>query len=92
LADTLIEGAEAAFAAALVLAALYLAVGLIRPSWAWATKRRSVVLRSLAIIVLAGVGFVGVIGYTLSLPGSPHALDSYLKDFDKQDETPAQGQ
>jgi hypothetical protein len=68
LADTLIESAEIAFAIALALSALNLIVGLVRPSWAWATKRSSVVLRSLAIIVLAGVGFAGVIGYTLSLP------------------------
>ena len=60
LAETLIEAAETAFAVALALAALNLVVGLIRPSWAWATQRRSVVLRSLALIVLAGVGFVGV--------------------------------
>lgn len=91
MAETLIEGAEIAFAVALALAALYLVVGLIRPSWARAAKRRSVVLRSLALIVLAGVGFVAVIGYTLMLPGSPQALDSYLKDFDKQSEAPAQG-
>jgi hypothetical protein len=91
LADTLIERAEIAVAVAFVLAFLYLVIGLIRPSWAWATKRRSVVLRTFGLIVLAGVGFVSVIGYTLSLPDSPHAFDSYLKDFDKQSETPAQG-
>lgn len=84
LAETLIESAEIAFAVALALSVLNLAVGLISPSWAWATRRRSVVLRSLATIVLAGVGFAGVIGYTLMLPDSPHAFDSYLKDFDKQ--------
>ena len=92
MAETLIERVEIAFAVALALSALNLVVGLMRPSWAWATKRRSVVLRSVAIIVLAGVGFAGVIGYTLSLPDSPHAFDSYLKDFDKQGEPPAQGQ
>lgn len=92
MAETLIESAEIAFATALALSALNLVVGLVRPSWAWATKRRSVVLRSLAIIVLAGVGFAAVIGYTLSLPDNPHAFDSYLKDFDKQGEIPAPGQ
>ena len=76
MAQTLIESAEIAFAVALALSALNLVLGLVRPSWTWATKRRSVVLRSLAIIVLAGVGFAGVIGYTLSLPDNPHAFDS----------------
>lgn len=87
MADTLI----AALVVAVALALLYLVVGLIGPSWAWATKRRSVVLCSIAIILLAVVGFAGVIGYTLTLPDSPHSIDGYLKDFDKQGEPPARG-
>jgi hypothetical protein len=97
LADRLIAGAEVAVAAAFALAFLYLVIGLIRPSWAWATKRRSVVLRTFGLIVLAGVGFAGVIGYALTLPASPHSFDRYMKDFDwdelrKQDAAPTQGQ
>ena len=42
------RGREVAVAVAFALAFLYLVVGLIRPSWAWATKRRSVVLRTFA--------------------------------------------
>ncbi len=93
LADRLIEGAEVAVAVAFALVFLYLVIGLIRPS----TKRRSVVLRSFGLIVLAGVGFAGVIGYALTLPDSPHSFDRYMKDFDwdelrKQDAAPAQRQ
>jgi hypothetical protein len=82
LADRLIEGAEIAVAVALALAFLCLVIGLIRPSWAWATKRRSAVLRTFGLIVLAGVGFACVIGYGFTLPDSPHSFDRYLKDFD----------
>jgi hypothetical protein len=92
LADRLIAGAETALALASGLALLYLFVGLIRPAWAWATKRRSVVRRAIAIMLLAVVGFAGVIGYTLTLPDNPHSIERYLKDFDKQGEPPAPGQ
>ncbi len=97
MADTLIAVANIALVAACVLALLYLIVGLIRPAWAWATKRRSVVLRAIALIVLAVVGFAGAIGYALTLPDSPHSFDRYMKDFDwnelrNQDQAPAQGQ
>ena len=97
MADRLIEGAEIAVAVAFALAFLYLVIGLMRPSWAWATKRRSAVLRTFGLIVLAGVGFACVIGYALTLPDSPHSFDRYMKDFDwdelrKQDAAPAQGQ
>ena len=97
MADTLIVGADTTLVVAVGLALLYLVVGLIRPSWAWATKRRSVALRSIALMLLAVVGFAGVIGYALTLPDSPHSFDRYMKDFDwdelrKQDATPAQGQ
>ena len=84
MADTLIAGADVGVVVAFALALLYLVVGLIRPSWAWATKRRSVVLRSIAIMLLAVVGFAGAIGYSLTFPDSPHSLERYLKDFDFQ--------
>jgi len=43
-------------------------------------------------MLLAVVGFVGVIGYTLTLPDNPHSIERYLKDFDKQGEPSAPGQ
>jgi hypothetical protein len=82
LADTLIACADLGVVVAFGLALLYLFVGLVRPSWAWATKRRSVVLRSFGLMLLSLVGFAGVIGYSLSLPDSPHSIDRYLKDYD----------
>ena len=82
LADTLIASADIGVVIAFGLALLYLMVGLVRPSWAWATKRRSVVLRSLGLMLLSLVGFAGVIGYSLTLPDSPHSIDRYLKDYD----------
>lgn len=90
MSDTLIEGAQLAFAIVSLLALLYLVVGLIRPSWAWAAKRRWVVLRSLAAVLLAGAGFVGVIAYTLGQPDSPHAFDNYLKDLPANEPDAAQ--
>ena len=93
LADTLIAVANVAVLAVVGLATLYLVLGLIRPRWAWATKRRSVVLRTFALLFLGLVGFAGAVGYAMTLPDSPHALDRYLKDFDweelrKQDQAP----
>jgi multisubunit Na+/H+ antiporter MnhB subunit len=82
LADTLIASADIGVVVAFGLALLYLVVGLVRPSWAWATKRRSVVLRSLGLMLLSLVGFAGAIGYSLTLPDNPHSIDRYLKDYD----------
>jgi hypothetical protein len=82
LADALIASADIGVIVAFGLALLYLLVGLVRPSWARATKRRSVVLRSVALMLLSLVGFAAVIGYSLTLPDSPHSIDRYLRDYD----------
>jgi hypothetical protein len=82
LADRLIASADLGVVVAFGLALLYLLLGLARPSWAWATKRRSVVLRSIGLMLLSLVGFAGVIGYSLTLPDSPHSIERYLKDYD----------
>jgi hypothetical protein len=76
--NTLIVGAQAGFQIVLVLALLYLLIGLVRPAWAWASKRRWVVLRSLSAVLLAGVAYTGVIAYTHSQPDGPHSLEGYL--------------
>jgi hypothetical protein len=95
LADTLIASADIGVVVLLGLSLLYLLVGLVSPSWAWATKRRSVVLRSIGLMLVSLVGFAGVIGYSLTLPDSPHSIDRYLKDYDFEQlkkPAPANGQ
>jgi hypothetical protein len=40
-------------------------------------------------MLLAVVGFAGVIGYAMTRPDSPHSLERYLKEFDVQQNAPA---
>jgi hypothetical protein len=72
-------GARLAFQLVLLLALLYLLIGLIRPAWAWASKRRWVVARPIAAMALAGGAFIGVIAYTHAQPDGPHAVKGYIE-------------
>jgi hypothetical protein len=83
--DNLIENTVTGVQLALLFALLYLVIGLIRPRWAGAAGRGSVVLRSFGIALLAVLAFAGVIGYTHSQADGPHSIDSYLKDMTEDD-------
>jgi hypothetical protein len=64
------------------LAVLYLLAGLINPALARASGRGVVVLRSILGIFLAIGLAVGVIVYTHMQPDGPHAMKTYLEDYD----------
>lgn len=83
--DNLIGNTVTGVQIALLFALVYLVVGLVQPRWAGAARRTSVVLRSLGIVFLAGLAFVGVIGYTHSQPDGPHSFDSYMNSMTDND-------
>lgn len=65
-----------------VLALIYRVLGMVRPSWAGAASRGAVVLRSvLGIFIAVGLG-LGVIVYTHMQPDGPHAVNTYIKNYD----------
>jgi hypothetical protein len=78
--DALIQNTSLVVVGAFLLALVYLLVGLIRPSWARASKRRWVLARAVCIMLLAVVGYVGVIAYTHAQPDGPHSIEGYLND------------
>jgi hypothetical protein len=78
--SALIQITSVAVAAAWLLALLYLLIGLIRPSWAWASKRRWVLVRAFSVMLIAVAGYVGVIAYTHAQPDGPHSIKGYLND------------
>jgi hypothetical protein len=79
--DWMIESSELASSIVVVLALLYLVAGLVRPSWAFAPSRGTVVLRSGLAMVFAAVLFIGVIAYTHSQPDGPHSAKGYIDDY-----------
>jgi hypothetical protein len=79
--DRMIENSELASSIIVLLALLYLVVGLARPAWAFARGRGAVVLRSGLAMVFAAVLFIGVIAYTHSQPDGPHSVEGYINDY-----------
>jgi hypothetical protein len=69
------------FLLCLVLGALHLIAGLIRPRLVWRKGRGGVVLVSLAAWLFGLVTYGGIIAYTHSHPNGPHALKGYLDDY-----------
>jgi hypothetical protein len=78
--DALIQNTSVAVVAAFVVALLYLLIGLMRPSWAWASKRRWVLLRAVGLMLVAVAGYIGVIAYTHAQPDGPHSIKGYIDD------------
>ena len=79
--DSMIENSELASSIIVILALLYLIVGLVRPTWAFARGRGAVALRSGLAMVFAAVLFIGVIAYTHSQPDGPHSAQGYINDY-----------
>lgn len=69
------------FLLCLILAAVQLLVGLVRPSWVWRKGRGGVVLVSLTLGLLGVLAYAGIIGYTHSHPNGPHSMKGYLEDY-----------
>lgn len=74
-------GAQAIAGAMLIIAAIYLVLGLISPSRLGVIKRRWIVLRSFGIVVLALALVAGTLFFTHSHANGPHAFKGYLEDY-----------
>jgi len=84
--DGLIGGTHLAATVIAGLAVIYLVLGLVNPGWAGAGGRGAVVLRSLLAILLAFGIAIGVIVYTHMQPDGPHAIDTYIKEYNWEQE------
>lgn len=88
---SLIQNTHLAATIIFLVAAAYLLVGLVRPVWAGAAGRGSVVLRStLGTFVAIGLA-VGVIVFTHMQPDGPHSIDTYIKNHDWEQYRSEQG-
>ena len=72
------------FLAALVIGALVLLVGLIKPSWVGVPGRGRVILRSLGIWLIGTALMVGTIAYTHSHENGPHSVTRYIDSYFKE--------
>lgn len=66
---------------ALLIGALHLLAGLIKPAWVRRRGRVGVALVSLAVWLFGIAVYAGTIGYTHSQPEGPHSLHRYLDDY-----------
>lgn len=64
------------------LALLYLVAGMVSPSLARASGSGVAILRSTLAMMIADGLAIGVIVYTHMQPDGPHALDTYIKNYE----------
>lgn len=72
------------FLAALVIGALVLLAGMIKPSWVGAAGRGRVVLRSLGIWLIGTALMAGTIAYTHNHENGPHSVKRYIDTYFKE--------
>jgi surface polysaccharide O-acyltransferase-like enzyme len=70
MSDALLDYSSWSFQLITLLAVLYLILGLINPAWVWASKRSTIVVVSVIVLLLASTAFYVAVR---PLPG---ALDS----------------
>jgi hypothetical protein len=76
MSDTLLDYSSWSFQLIIVLAVLYLVIGLIRPDWVMARSRATIVIVSVAVVLLASTLFYVAVR---PLPGadvSPATVES----------------
>ncbi|MBU2583221.1 MAG: hypothetical protein KJ622_16045 [Alphaproteobacteria bacterium] len=73
--------AQGFFLLCVLLGALHLVAGLIKPAWVRLSKRGWVIGRTLLAWLVGLVVVGGAIGYTHSHPLGPHAFNSYMKGY-----------
>jgi nitrate reductase gamma subunit len=76
MSNALLDYSSWSFQLSVVLVILYLVVGLIRPSWVLAAKRRTNVIVSMVILLLAGTAFYIAVRAFDSLPDGSSALNT----------------
>lgn len=73
--DALLDYSSWSFQLIVVLAILYLVIGLIKPSLVLARKRSTIVIVSVVVLLLASTAFYIAIRPFDSMPDGPSALD-----------------
>lgn len=79
------EGSKAIAGALLIVAAIYLVLGLINPARFGLSKRRWVVVRAMGIVLSGVLLAAGALFFTHSHPNGPHSFTGYLEDFVKHE-------
>lgn len=73
MSDALLDYSSWSFQLIFFLVVLYLVVGLIQPSWVLATQRRTVVIVSVVVMLLASTAFYIAVRPFDSAPDGPSA-------------------
>jgi hypothetical protein len=76
MSDALLDYTSWSFQLIVVLAVLYLVLGLINPAWVLAKRRWAVVGISVVVLLLASTAFYVAVRPFDSLPAGPSALNS----------------
>lgn len=79
------HGGHAISGAILIVALIYLTIGIVTPERLGHQKRWPIVGRTVGMIGLAFVLAVGVIFFTHSHPNGPHAFKGYMQDYVKHE-------
>jgi hypothetical protein len=75
MSNALLDYSSWSFQLIVVLAVLYLVVGLIQPSWVMATKRSTIAILGVAVLLLASTAFYIAVRPFDSMPDGPSALN-----------------
>jgi hypothetical protein len=76
MSDALLDYSSWSFQLIIVLIVLYLVIGLIEPSRVWAKTRRTVVVVSVVVMLLASTAFYIAVRPFDSAPDGPSALNT----------------
>ncbi len=74
MSDALLDYSSWSFQLIIVLAILYLVVGLIRPDWVMARRRSTIVIVSVVVMLLASTAFYVAVRPLDSAPDGSNAL------------------
>lgn len=75
MSDALLDYSSWSFQLIIVLAILYLVVGLIRPDWVMARRRRTIVIVSVVVMLLASSAFYVAVRPLDSAPDGSNAVN-----------------
>jgi hypothetical protein len=76
MSNALLDYSSWSFQLIVVLAILYLVIGLIKPSWVLAKRRTTIVAISTVVLLLASTAFYVAVRPFDSMPDGPSALNT----------------
>jgi hypothetical protein len=76
MSNALLDYSSWSFQLIVVLAVLYLVVGLIKPEWVLAKRRSTIVMVAVVVLLLASTAFYIAVRPFDSMPAGPSALNS----------------